>query len=193
MKATQQDAVIERKEERIIRLEKLVADFKRVLFGAKSEKFAPEQYQLALEDIETAIATIHAEDEDIDPPKFAKPCRANHGALPKHLPRIEEVLEPEGLTCSRSAERHIIGEDTSERLDIIPAQFRVIATRRPKYTCRACENGIVQVPAKPRLIEGGLLNGLMIKAWIMFVVRHTIPKHKVRLNVGIKPSRTVFC
>jgi transposase len=31
-----------------------------------------------------------------------------------------------------------IGEDTSERLDVIPAQFRVIVTRRPKLACRAC-------------------------------------------------------
>jgi len=33
-----QDTLIERKEDRIKRLEKLLADFKRALFGAKSEK-----------------------------------------------------------------------------------------------------------------------------------------------------------
>ena len=55
-----QDALIERKEDRIKRLEKLLADFKRALFGAKSEKLNPEQYELALEDIETAMAIIHA-------------------------------------------------------------------------------------------------------------------------------------
>jgi transposase len=38
--------------------------------------------------------------------------------------------------------RHVIGEDVSERLDIIPAQFRVIVTRRPKYACRSCEGVI---------------------------------------------------
>ena len=48
------------------------------------------------------------------------------------------------------------GEDVSERLDIVPAQFRVIVTRRPKYACRDYEAGIVQAPAKPRLIEGGM-------------------------------------
>ena len=64
-----------RKDVRIERLEKLVADFKRALFGAKSEKTDPDQYQLALEDIETAMAVVHAEDEDIDPPK-GKPAKA---------------------------------------------------------------------------------------------------------------------
>jgi hypothetical protein len=35
---TEHDGIIERKEDRIIRLEKLLADFKRALYGAKSEK-----------------------------------------------------------------------------------------------------------------------------------------------------------
>ena len=146
-----------RKQGRIDQLEKLVADFKRALFGAKSEKVNPEQYELALEDIETAMAAIHAEDEAIDPPKSRPlPRKSNRGHLPKHLPRVEEIIEPDDIQCSCGAQRHIIGEDTSERLDIIPAQFRIIVTRRPKYACRSCEAGIVQAPAKPRLIEGGM-------------------------------------
>jgi transposase len=50
----------------------------------------------------------------------------------------------------------VIGEDTSERLDVIPAQFRVIVTRRPKLACRACIGTVVQAPAPERLIEGGI-------------------------------------
>ena len=48
------------------------------------------------------------------------------------------------------------GEGMGERLDIVPAQFRVLVVRRPKYACRACENVVVQAPAPARLIEGGL-------------------------------------
>lgn len=44
----------------------------------------------------------------------------------------------------------------SERLDIVPAQFRVLVIRRPRYACRACEEVVVQAPAPARLIEGGL-------------------------------------
>ena len=156
-KMVDQDGIIERKEGRIIRLEKLLADFKRALYGAKSEKANPDQYHLALEDIETAMAVVHAEDEVIDPPKTATPkSRVGRGVLPKHLPRVEEVIAPEDVTCGCGAERHIIGEDISERLDIVPAQFRVLVTRRPKYACRSCEAGVSQAPAKPRLIEGGM-------------------------------------
>lgn len=57
------DAQIARKDERIERLEKLVAAFKQAAFGRKSEKTDPEQFDLALEDLETAMAAIHAEDE----------------------------------------------------------------------------------------------------------------------------------
>jgi len=51
---------------------------------------------------------------------------------------------------------HRIGEDRSERLDIIPAQCRVIVTVRPKYACRVCTDGVTQAPTPPWLIEGGL-------------------------------------
>ena len=49
-----------------------------------------------------------------------------------------------------------IGEDRTERLDIVPAQLRVIVTVRPKYACRVCEEGVTQARAPARLIEGGL-------------------------------------
>lgn len=65
------------------------------------------------------------------------------------------ILEPE-LSCACGAERHVIGEDVSERLDIIPAQFRVIVTRRPKYACRSCESGLTQAPAPTHIIAGGM-------------------------------------
>ncbi|WP_273727817.1 IS66 family transposase [Brucella gallinifaecis] len=131
------DEHIARKDERIERLEKLVAAFKQAAFGRKSEKTDPDQFDLALEDLETAMAMIHAEDEADTPAanRLAKPRVINRGSLPKHLPRIEEVIE---------------------RLDVVPAQFRVIVTRRPQYACRACTDGVVQAPAPARLIQAGL-------------------------------------
>ena len=70
-----------RKQDRIDQLEKLVSDFKRALFGARSEKVDPEQFELSLEDIETALAVIHADDEALDPPESrpAKPRKTNRG------------------------------------------------------------------------------------------------------------------
>ena len=81
------DALIERKEDRIQCLEKLIADFKRALFGARSEKVAPEQYDLALEDIETAMAAIHAEDdaENVPSTKVERKRKTNRDAMKTSL------------------------------------------------------------------------------------------------------------
>jgi transposase len=57
---------------------------------------------------------------------------------------------------------HVIGEETAQRLDVVPAQFRVIVTHRPKYACRACEQAVVQAPAPERLIKGGLPTEAMV-------------------------------
>jgi transposase len=155
---TGKDAQIARKDERIERLEKLVAAFKQAAFGRKSEKTDPDQFDLALEDLETAMAAIHAEDEADAPggSRISKPRAINRGSLPEHLPRLEEVIEPESLVCACGGCLHRIGEDVSERLDVVPAQFRVIVTRRPKYACRACTDGVVQAPAPARLVQAGL-------------------------------------
>ena len=152
-------AIILAHREQNARLEALVAAFKQALFGRKSEKADPDQFELALEDIEAAIAQVEAEGEAnplVMPTQTATPRKANRGSLPRHLPRIEEVIEPESTLCDCGCERHVIGEDVSERLDIVPAQFRVIVTRRPKYACRSCESGIVQTPAPAHLIPGGM-------------------------------------
>ena len=55
----------------------------------------------------------------------------------------------------------MIGEETSERLDVIPAQYRVIVTHRPKLACRACEK-IVEAPAPEHLIRSGLPTEAMV-------------------------------
>ena len=153
------DKTILTKDDRIVRLEGLLAAFKQALFGRKSEKLDPDQFDLSLEDIETAIATVIAEDE-ADPHTSAikdpHKRKINRGSLPEHLPRIEEVLEPETTVCACGCALHVIGEDVSERLDIIPAQFQVIVTRRPKYACRLCEEGIHQALAPSHLILGGI-------------------------------------
>jgi transposase len=148
------------------RLRHLLLQLKRMHFGARSERLPEEQLQLGLEAIEQAIAKADAEAEKRDPElrkdNTAK-RRASRGALPAHLPRIEATLAPEDTACPCcQAVMAVIGEDTSERLDVIPAQFRVIVTRRPKLACRACAGTVVQAPAPARLIEGGIPTEAMV-------------------------------
>jgi transposase len=71
--------------------------------------------------------------------KAPRPPQRNKGNLPAHLPRIERVIEPDSILCPCGCgEMAKVGEDRSERLDVIPAQFRVLVTIRPKYVCRTC-------------------------------------------------------
>jgi len=142
------------------RLEHLANEMKRARFGPRSEKLNPDQLELAFEDLETAIAeaqeeydTAAAARSQSQPVRKARMSRA----LPKELPREERVIEPENLACPCGCGDMVrIGEDRSERLDITPAQFRVLVTVRPRYACPKGRAGVVQQKAPPALIEGGL-------------------------------------
>ncbi len=142
------------------RLRQIIRELQRHRFGRRAESLPEEQLHLGLEEAEQIEAAGQAETEAREPDRRkagAVRRRANRGALPAHLPRIEMVVDVESTTCAGcSGPLHRIGEDIAERLDIVPAQFRVLVVRRPKYGCRACEDVIVQAPAPARLIEGGL-------------------------------------
>jgi transposase len=148
------------------RLQHIIEKMQRLLFGKRSEKLDPDQLQLGLEDLEQAAAEVSAEQEKVDPGIKAerkKKSGDTRPSLPKHLPHIDVVIEPsdKACPCCRGL-MHVIGEETSKRLDVIPAQFQVVVTHRPKYACRSCEGQIVQAPAPAHLIEGGLPTERMV-------------------------------
>ena len=145
---------------RVERLQQIIKELQRHRFGRRAETLPEDQLLLGLEEVEQVAASSEAEGETAAPAERARRAarrRMNRGSLPAHLPRIEMVvdIEDHSCPCCRNA-LHRIGEDRSERLDIIPAQLRVLVVRRPKYACRACEEVVVQAPAPARLIEGGL-------------------------------------
>ena len=125
------------------RQEALIKELRHALHGRKSEKLTEDERQLAFEDLTIAIEEIETASEGAHatPPASRQkraPVNRNIGNLPEGLPRIEEVIEPESTQCPCGCgQMHRIGEDRTERLDIIPAQLRVIVTIRPRYACRA--------------------------------------------------------
>jgi transposase len=164
--SSERDAAIaesQRLTEQNDRLRHLLKQLQRAQFGPRSEQLDRDQMQLALEDIETALAARDAEEAKAKPGAADKPAdqrkkrRANRGALPAHLPHVHVTLEPESKLCPCcQGAMHVIGEESSQRLDKIPAQYQVIVTHRPKYGCRACEGAVVQAPAQERLIKSGI-------------------------------------
>src|SRR6202163_1541660 len=142
------------------RLRQIIRDLQRHQFGRRAETLPADQMLLGLEDVEQTAASDAADAEQATPAAQqagAAKRGANRGALPAHLPRIETTIDLDDKTClCCQGALHRIGEDRSERLDIMPAQFRVLVTIRPKYACRTCEDGVLQAEAPARLIEGGL-------------------------------------
>src|SRR3954453_5740414 len=70
------------------RLRHLIRQLQRLRFGRRSEKLDPDQLNLALEDVEQAIAETEAQQEKVDPAfKRARgeTRRAGRGSLPEHL------------------------------------------------------------------------------------------------------------
>lgn len=144
------------------RQEHLIAELNHALHGKRSEKLTEDERQLAFEDLSIALAEVEVQKDHLaaktGAKRAAKPApKRTIGNLPAALPRIEEVIEPASLICPCGCGiMHKIGEDRSERLDIVPAQLRVIVTVRPKYACRTCTDGVTQAPAPAHLIMGGL-------------------------------------
>jgi transposase len=178
----------------VARLSAIVAAFKRAMFGRRSEKLDPDQLELAIEDVEQDLAEQRAArdagDAMLKTTRSAR-RRANRGALPKHLPRVELVVEPESQACANcGGALHTIGEDVSERLDVIPAQFRVIVTRRPKYACRRCAEGVVQALAPERLIAGGLPTEAMVAHVLVGKYADHLPCTARRRSTPVKGWRS---
>ena len=147
-----------------------LAYLRRNLFGKKSESLSAHS-DLFEETLQTDLAAVHAEIEQLDPSAKADPAkstrsRAGRQPLPEHLPRIEHRHEPESCQCDQCGQNLVkIGEDVSEQLDVEPAKFFVHRHIRPQYACKTCEN-VTAAPIPPAIIEGGMAApGLL--SWVL--------------------------
>ena len=61
--------------------------------------------------------------------------------------------------------KHRIGKGVSERLDVTPAQFKVLVLHRPKYACRACEGEVSQASSVKYLASIVCLSEL-VDLWV---------------------------
>ena len=138
-------AAIAEQEAEAERLRQIIKEMQRHRFGPRAETLPLDQLELGLEDVQQVEAAEAARAEAKDPERRAATAarrRTNRGSLPAHLPRIETVVDVETKVCPCCAGAlHLIGEDRAERLDIVPAQLRVLVVRRPKYACRAWRTG----------------------------------------------------
>ncbi len=147
------DAKLRELNKKLELYEEQAAWFKNKLYGRGSEQLtAAELQQIRLfDEIEHAADTAPPEDQapsDEPPPDQAAAevlertrGRPRRRPLPQALPRVERVIDlPEQDKQCECGHRLVrIGEDTSEKLDVIPPQVQVIRTVRPRYACHHCE------------------------------------------------------
>ncbi|BAH75343.1 IS66 family transposase zinc-finger binding domain-containing protein [Solidesulfovibrio magneticus] len=139
-----------------------------IIYGPKSEKKprTGQEQQLSLfDEAEQAV-------EEHKPQTFEEACapastRRKRGRRPNpaDLPRVEIIHDlPESeKACPCGAELVRIGEEVSEKLDIVPAKIQVIRHIRPKYACRTCEGveadgpTVKTAPMPPQIIPQGIV------------------------------------
>src|SRR5918997_815936 len=185
----------------IERLRLLIRQLRRGRFGRRSEKLDPDQLQLGLEDLEQTAAAAEAAQEEVaarnSTPRTPRARRRNLGSLPAHLPRVEVLVDIEDKTCPCcGGALHVIGEDTSEMLDIVPAQLRVKVIRRPRYGCRACEEAVVQAPAPERPITGGMATEALLAHVLVAKYADFLPLYRqaqIFARQGIELDRSTLC
>lgn len=158
----------------------IIRDLKRSRFGKSSEKVSPNQLGMFNEAEESAASdesTDESEDTETITYERKKPKRK---PLPKELAREEKVIELQESErrCPHNPEHLMreIGEEISEKLDIIPMQMKVIRTIRKKYAC--CEKdcglgGVKTAPVPPSAIpKSNASEGLLAAIATMKYVDH---------------------
>jgi len=175
------------------------------IFGRRSERQIPgEQNQSTLFD----EAEMAAAAEEVLTPSVtvAAHTRAKPGRkpLPADLPR-EEVLhdipEEEKICgcCGQPLVR--IGEETSEKLDVVPAQLKVIRHVRPKYACKDCEgledeHPVKIAPMPPQIVDKGIATPGLLAYVLVSKFCDAIPFYRQETlfrRIGVELSRTDFC
>ncbi len=156
---------------RDIKLERITFELARLKawrFGAKTERMDAEQRQLFEETWAADQASLEAQLDALqmqpgvqlstqpvpleEPQARQQPRRQ---ALPEHLRREVHRHEPASTACDCGLAMVRVGEDISEKLDIVPAEFFVHRHIRGKWVCKHCQV-LIQDPVAPHIIDKGM-------------------------------------
>ena len=179
-----------------------LARLKAWRFGAKTERMNAEQREIFEETFAADQASLEAQLEALQAQAGSRPAapdkqprrQPKREPLPAHLPRVEQRLEPEDTTCACGQAMVRVGEDISERLDIVPAQFFVQRQIRGKWACRCCQL-LVQEPVAPQIINKGMPTaGLQAHVAVSRFVDH-IPYYRqeqINARSGVHTPRSTL-
>lgn len=124
-------------ESELERMQEMLADFKRMKFGVRSERWETSE-QLVFNEVEALCLKPEAPEEllnnEIKVDAHTKK-RGHRRALPGELEReVVEIFLPENEQKSPEGEAlKVIGFEVSEKLSYTPASTKVLEIRRAKY------------------------------------------------------------
>jgi len=185
-------------------LEEQLRLLRNELFGRKSEKRTlPDHDQLSLfaqNDLALTNAAV-AEDKIIVPEHHRR--KRGRKPLPEDLPRVEIIhdLTEEEKQCGCGAQLSCIGEETSEKLDYIPAQVRVLRHIRYKYACKCCEGvdsdgpTVKIAPAPVQLIPKSIVTEGLLAHLVVSKFADALPlyrQQKIFSRLGVEISRATM-
>lgn len=192
-------------EEQQGRIENLQAELellKRYIFGRRSERQAdsPGQGRLFEEPDEGEALPPPADEAGMEEITCRRRRRRGHGwgKLPEHLPRQEELVDvpEEERTCPDCGEPlERIGEDRSERVDLVPAKLVVKVIVRPKYACKK-KHGIRQQPSPPSPVPGGRFDFGFVSHVVTSKFADHLPHYRqqdILARSGLELSRSTLC
>jgi transposase len=123
-------------------------------------------------------------DDEIEPE--TKPVRerpTGRKPAPEDLPRIQNtlaVLAGERACPRCGKERACIGHDTTEVIDLIPAQVVVRQDRREKLACKDCEAEVVRAPTGDKVVAGGKYGDALVIDMLVGKYADGLPLHRQR-------------
>jgi transposase len=170
-------------------------------YGAGGEKLSRAQMQLF--ELEPVISEMTEQAESEHAPAHRSMKLAKHPGrqeLPANLPRVERILPctPDQRVCMRCGkETVVIGYEESSQLDVEPAKYFVLVTKREKRACRSCEElGVVSAPLPRRIIERCLASDrIVIDTVVSKYCNHTpLYRQSVILerDIGLEISRATL-
>ena len=172
-------------------------------YGPASEKL--NDAQLELLELEPGVSNVEVQAESERQPEPSapqKPAKRKHPGrqqLPAELPRREKILActPEQCSCRTCGQQtKVIGYEQSEQLDVEPAQYFVLVTKREKRACSFCKEGVVTAALPARIIDKGLVSDRVVIDTVVAKYSDHLPLYRqsaiLERETGVEVSRATM-
>jgi len=208
-RATDLEAKLEETAAKLEEVAAKMAAMERRILGPKSEKL--NDAQLLLLDQEPGVSDAEVEAESNREPLPPSSPLSNQARnrksgkhpgrqeLPASLPRVEKLIActPEQCVCKACGkDTMVIGYEQSEQLDVEPARYFVVVTKREKRACKGCAEGVSAAPLPERIIEKGLVSDRVVIDTIINKYSDHLPLYRqsviLERETGVSISRATM-